>query len=117
MHLDAAPDRAVWFEGYVRTYLERDLQALSSIAALPDFRRLMRAACLRLGQLVNQTELGRDLGLAQPTVHRYLNLLETSYLLVRLPAYAVNRTKRLMKSPKLYWGDVGLVQAQLSLVG
>ncbi|MGH8566003.1 MAG: ATP-binding protein [Gammaproteobacteria bacterium] len=108
VHLTAAADRAVWFEGYVRTYLERDLQALSSIAALPDFRRLMRAACLRLGQLVNQTELGRDLGLAQPTVHRYLNLLEISYLLVRLPAYAVNRTKRLMKSPKLYWGDVGL---------
>ncbi len=108
VHLTAAADRAVWFEGYARTYLERDLQALSSIAALPDFRRLMRAACLRLGQLVNQTELGRDLGLAQPTVHRYLNLLETSYLLVRLPAYAVNRTKRLMKSPKLYWGDVGL---------
>jgi uncharacterized protein len=93
----------------VRTYLEGDLQALSSIAALPDFRRLMRAACLRLGQFVNQTELGRDLGLVQPTVHRYLNLLETSYLLlVRLPTYAVNRTKRLMKSPKLYWGDVGL---------
>ncbi|MDQ3775655.1 MAG: DUF4143 domain-containing protein [Pseudomonadota bacterium] len=82
----AAPDRVMWFEGYVRTYLERDLQALSSIAALPDFRRLMRAACLRLGQLVNQTELGRDLGVAQPTVYRYLNLLESSYLLVRLRA-------------------------------
>ncbi len=46
--------------------------------------------------------------MAQPTVHRYLNLLETSYLLVRVPAYSVNRTKRLLKSPKLYWGDVGL---------
>jgi hypothetical protein len=44
----------------------------------------------------------------QPTVHRYSNLLETSYLLVRLPAYAVNRTKRLIKSPKLYWGDTGV---------
>lgn len=101
-------DRAVWFDGYVRTYLERDLQDLASIAALPDFRRLMRAACLRLGQLINQAELGRDAGLPQPTVHRWLNLLETSYLLVRLPAYAVNRTKRLIKSPKLYWGDAGV---------
>jgi len=81
---------------------------LSSIAALPDFRRLMRAACLRIGQLLNQTELGRDVALAQPTVHRYLNLLEASYLLVRLPAYSVNRTKRLIKSPKLYWGDTGV---------
>jgi hypothetical protein len=106
--LASVRERAIWFDGYVRTYLERDLQATASISALPDFRRLMRAACLRLGQLVNQTEMGRDVGLAQPTVHRWLNLLETSYLLVRLPAYATNRTKRLIKSPKLYWSDTGL---------
>ena len=108
VHLDAPAERAIWFDGYVRTYLERDLQALSSIAALPDFRRLMRAAALRLGALLNQTKVGRDIGLAQPTVHRWLNLLETSYLLVRIPAYSVNRTKRLIKSPKLYWSDTGL---------
>jgi predicted AAA+ superfamily ATPase len=101
-------ERAIWFDGYVRTYLERDLQDLASISALPDFRRLMRAACLRMGQLVNQTEIGRDAALPQPTVHRWLNLLETSYLLVRLPAYAVNRTKRLIKAPKAYWSDTGL---------
>jgi uncharacterized protein len=100
--------RAIWFEGYERTYLERDLQDLAAISALPDFRRLMRAACLRLGQLLNQTELGRDVTLPQPTVHRWLNLLEASYQLIRLPAYAVNRTKRLIKTPKLYWGDTGV---------
>lgn len=108
LQLETDHDRAIWHEGYVSTYLERDLQKISSIAALPGFRRLMRAACLRLGQLVNQTELARDVEMPQPTVHRYLNLLETSYLLVRLPAYAVNRTKRLIKSPKLYWGDTGV---------
>ena len=108
LHLKSGRERAVWFDGYVRTYLERDLQGLSSISALPDFRRVMRAACLRMGQLLNQAELGRDVALPQPTVHRYLNLLETSYLLVRLPAYAVNRTKRLIKSPKVYWGDTGV---------
>jgi len=103
-----AAQRRIWFDGYVRTYLERDLQNLASISGLPDFRRLMRAACLRLGQLVNQTELGRDIRLTQPTVHRWLNLLEASHLLVRLPSYAVNRTKRLIKAPKLYWADTGL---------
>ena len=108
LELTKPADRAIWFDGYVRTYLERDLQDLATISALPDFRRLMRAACLRLGRLVNQTELGRDVALAQPTVHRWLNLLETSYLLVRLPAYAVNRTKRLIKAPKMYWGDTGI---------
>ncbi len=48
----------------------RDLQDLATISSLPDFRRLMQAACLRLGQLLNQTELGRDVALPQPTVHR-----------------------------------------------
>jgi len=100
--------RATWFAGYTQTYLERDIQELSTIAALPDLRRVMRAICLRLGQLVNQSELGRDVATPQPTIHRWLNLLETSYQLVRLPAYAVNRTKRLIKSPKLYWADTGL---------
>ena len=108
VHLRTPEERAIWYAGYVQTYLERDLQVLSSIAALPDFRRLMRAACLRLGSPVNQSDLGRDIGLPQPTVHRYLNLLETSYVLVRVPAYSVNRTKRLIKSPKLYWSDTGL---------
>jgi uncharacterized protein len=101
-------DRALWFSGYVQTYLERDLQALRAVENLADFRRLMRAACLRIGNLVNQTELGRDVGIAQPQVHRFLNLMEASYQAVRLSAYAVNRTRRLIKAPKLYWSDTGL---------
>ena len=108
LRLGTSSERDIWFDGYVRTYLERDLSDISSVTALHDFRRLMQMICLRIGQLVNQTELGRDAALTQPTVHRYLNLLETSYMLVRLPAYTVNRTKRLIKSPKAYWGDTGL---------
>ena len=108
LELRTARQRLIWFEGYVRTYLERDLLELSTISALPDFRRLMRASALRIGSVVNQTELGRDLAMSQPTIGRYLNLLETSYLVVRVSAYAVNRTKRLIKSPKLYWGDTGI---------
>lgn len=108
VHHRSKKARARWFDGYVRTYLERDVLSLRSIERLPEFRRLMRAACLRIGQLLNQTELGRDVGLPQPTVSRYLNLLETSYQLVRLEPFSVNRTKRLIKSPKLYWSDTGL---------
>ena len=103
-----ADARRIWFSGYTQTYLERDVQDVSSVTNLPDLRRLMRATCLRIGQLVNQAELGRDIALPQPTVHRWLNLLETSYQVVRLQAYAVNRTKRLIKTPKLYWSDPGL---------
>ena len=100
--------RSLWFDGYLRTYLERDLQAMASVGNLVDFRRLMRATCLRLGNVVNQAELGRDTRIPRATVQRYLNLLETSYQLVRLEPYATNRTKRLVKSPKLYWSDAAL---------
>ena len=107
-HLANAEDRSLWFSGYVQTYLERDLQSLRAVENLADFRRLMRAACLRIGNIINQTELGRDVGIAQPQVHRFLNLMETSYQAVRLAPYSVNRTHRLIKAPKLYWSDTAL---------
>ena len=83
---------------------------MAAIGNLVDFRRLMRAACLRLGTTVNQTELGRDTRIPRATVQRYLDLLETSYQLVRLEPYSVNRTKRLVKTPKLYWSDPALAR-------
>jgi predicted AAA+ superfamily ATPase len=100
--------RSVWFDGYIRTYLERDLQDLASISSLVDFRRLMKVAAHRIGQMTNQTEIARDAGVPQATAHRWLNLLETSFQIIRIPAYAANRTKRLIKTPKLYFGDLGL---------
>ncbi len=100
--------RDLWLDGYIQTYLERDLRQLSNVVSLIDFRRLMRAACLRLGNLLNQSKLGRDVGLAQSSVHGYLSLLEASYQLLRLPPYSVNRTKRLVKTPKLFWADAAL---------
>lgn len=108
VELETSSARAAWFESYVRTYLERDLRDLTNVQNLPDFRRLMRAASLRLGGLLNQSELARDVGLPSSTVQRYLGLLETSHLLVRLEPYSVNRSKRLIKAPKLYWADTGL---------
>lgn len=97
-----------WWDGYVSTYLERDLRQISQIEALVDFRRVMELLALRTGQLVNQSDLARDAGLSQPTVHRYLNLLETTHLFERVPAYTMNRTTRLLKSPKAFWNDCGL---------
>jgi hypothetical protein len=106
--LQSSHARTTWFDGYTATYLERDVRQLSAIDHLADMRRLMSALCLRLGGLLNQAEVGRDLGVPSSTVQRYLNLLEVSYQLVRVPAYSVNRTKRLMKSAKVYWSDTGL---------
>lgn len=101
-------ERALWFSGYVQTYLERDLPTLRGVENLATFRHVMRATCLRIGGLLNQAELARDVGTSQPQVHRFLNVLEASFLAIRLPAYAVNRTKRLIKAPKLYWCDAAL---------
>lgn len=97
-----------WWRGYVGTYIERDLRSLSQVSALTDYRRVMELAALRTGQMANQTEIARDAAISQPSVHRYLNLLEASYLLGRLPAFAAGKTARLVKSPKLFWADPAL---------
>lgn len=101
--------RWLWFDGYARSYLERDIQEISEISSLSDFRRVMKIASLRIGNLINQTEIGRDSGIPQSTVHRYLNILETTYQIFRLQPFSRNRTKRLIKTPKLYWIDTGLL--------
>lgn len=97
-----------WWGSYVTTYAERDLRQLSQIESLPDFARLMRALALRSGALLNQSEVARDLRLQQPTISRHINLLETSYLIRRVPALRPSRTSRLIKSPKIYYFDPGL---------
>lgn len=101
-------DAARWWDGYVATYLERDLRQLSQVESLPDFRRVMEALSLRQGGLLNRSEVARDTTVAQATAHRFVSLLQASLLVTLLPAYAVNRTKRLIKSPKAYFFDPGL---------
>ena len=97
-----------WWEGYVRTYLERDLRDISHISYLPDFRKLMRLCALRISNIFKQSEVARDLGLPQTTVSRYLNLLEVSCLLIKLPSFTRNLAKRIIKSPKIFFIDPGL---------
>jgi predicted AAA+ superfamily ATPase len=106
LHDDQA--RSLWFDGYVATYLERDLRDLQAVSNLQDFQALMQASALRIGNLLNHAELARDVRMPSSTVQQYMNLLETSFQITRLPAFASNRTKRLIKTPKLYWNDVGL---------
>lgn len=107
LRLDAA-ERAQWFASYISTYLERDLRNLSVVELLGDFRQTMKALALRAGNPVNQSGIARDLGVEQRNISRWIALLETTWLISRLPAYSVNRTSRLMKRPKLYWADSAL---------
>jgi uncharacterized protein len=106
--LEDAKSVDLWFSGYVQTYLERDLRDIQQISSLPDFRRLMRLTANRVGRLFNQSEVARDAALSQPTTHRYLNLLEASYQIERLPIYSTNPNAPLIKSKKLFWKDSGL---------
>lgn len=108
LNLNSSEAWTRWWEGYVATYLERDLRQMAQIDALLDFRRVMELAALRSAQLINQSEISRDAGLSQPTTHRYLNLLETTHLFERLPAYTANHTTRLLKAPKAFFNDPAL---------
>lgn len=108
MNLTSSRDVLLWWEGYVKTYLERDLRELSQIESLIDFRRVMESLALRTGNILNQTEVARDTGVSQPTVYRYIKLLEVSNIIKKVPAYYSNRTKRITKSPKLFFIDAGL---------
>jgi predicted AAA+ superfamily ATPase len=105
-----APDQdpSLWFRGFEQTYLERDVRSLAQVADLIAFRRLMQMAALRTGQILKQSEIGRDAGLNSMTAGRYLDLLETSFAITRLPPFLKNKASRLIKSPKLFFTDPGL---------
>ncbi len=98
----------LWFDGYVKTYLERDLRQLSQIESLIDFRRLMQLLALRTGNILKQSDLVKDSQLSPATVSRYVKLLEVSNIIERVPSYFNNKGKRLIKSPKIFYIDPGL---------
>jgi uncharacterized protein len=101
-------EEAVWLDGYIDTFIDRDVRDLAQIARPLDLRRLMRAACASIGQVENQASWVQLTGMKRSTVSRYLDLLEMSFHLIRIPAYSVNRKKRLARSPKIYWGDTAM---------
>lgn len=106
--------RDAWFDAYVTTLLYRDVQELSSVTGLTDFPRLLRLLATRAGNLANVAELGRTIGLPTSTLHRYLALLEALFLLNFQPPWHGNLTKRLVKAPKLYLNDTGLLSFLLA---
>lgn len=98
-----------WFANYVNTYIERDVRQLLAVRDLSQFQRFLRMCAARSGQLLNLTALGADCGISAVTVQEWLSVLEASYLIVRLQPYHRNFGKRLVKTPKLYFLDTGLM--------
>lgn len=98
-----------WFANYVSTYLERDVRQLIAVRDLSQFQRFVRMCAARSGQLLNLAALGADCGISAVTAREWLSVLEASYLVTRLAPYHRNFGKRLVKTPKLYFLDAGLM--------
>ncbi len=106
--LNKAVDRQLWCGSYVTTYLERDVRSLSGVGDLNQFGRFLRLCASRTGQILNLSEMARDIGVSVPTAKRWLSLLETGYQVLLLYPYYRNIGKRLIKAPKLYFTDTAL---------
>ncbi|MEM8893463.1 MAG: ATP-binding protein [Bacteroidota bacterium] len=104
-----------FFEDYINTYVERDLKRILDIANLVDYRRLLSLLALRSGQLLNYSDLAKDLSVAVNTVKSWVQALEIAGLIFLLPPYHSNLGKRLIKSPKVYFCDNGLLCSLLNI--
>ena len=98
-----------WFANYVATYLERDVRQLIAVRNLTQFQRFVKMCAARSGQMLNLAALGADCGISAVTAREWLSVLESNYLVIRLMPHHNNFGKRLVKTPKLYFLDVGLM--------
>ena len=103
------PDRdaSLWHASYIQTYLERDVRTLRQVGDLTQYQSFLRVLAARSAQLVNLTDVSRDLGVAVNTIKAWLSVLEATYQVIVLRPYFANVGKRLVKTPKVYFTDVG----------
>ena len=99
----------MFFRNYYSTYMERDVRQIKQITDLPKFQHLMRLVAGRVGSECNASALANETGISSPTVKSWLGVMQTSYLLTVLPPYYQNISKRLIKTPKVYFIDTGLL--------
>jgi len=106
---DTLMQPALWMRGYLNTYLERDIEGHFGVQRLSDFVRFLELLALRAGQLLNISELARDARVSDVTARDWLSLLERSYIISLVRPWHSNHSKRLVKMPKLYFLDTGLL--------
>jgi hypothetical protein len=100
--------RELWFASYLQTYIERDVRLITNVRDLAGFRRFLSLLASRHGQMLNRSDLAAPLGVTVPTISEWLRVLEITSQIILVPPYFENFGKRLVKSPKVYWGDSGL---------
>jgi len=98
-----------WFESYIQNYVERDVRALSNIENLKDFQKFINLLAAKTGQEFNATSFANDLGVNYKTIQSWLSILEASYIVFSIEPYFHNLGKRIVKRPKVYFWDTGLV--------
>jgi predicted AAA+ superfamily ATPase len=108
MCLEPEMDRDLFYGSYVQTYLQRDVKALVQVGNELAFLKFLRACAARTGSLLNLADIGRDAGISHNTAKHWLSVLESSGLVYLLEPFHANPTKRLVKTPKLYFTDTGL---------
>lgn len=104
-----------WYSDYIRTYVERDIRQLSQVTDLNLFQKFTQLCAARVGQVLNLTSLGNECGVSDATVKKWLSLLEASYIIFLLYPHHKNFSKRIVKSPKIYFYDTGLACALLKI--
>lgn len=104
----SADDRSLWFDNYIETFVRRDLGDLARVDDQPAFMRLVRLVALRTGGLINFADLASDAGLPRTTVQRWISHLEAAYFCTMVPPFFVSKSKRLIKTSKIYALDSGL---------
>ncbi|MBI4656227.1 MAG: ATP-binding protein [Elusimicrobia bacterium] len=110
-----AVDRQLWCGSYISTYLERDVRNLAHIGDFQQFETFLKVCASLTGQILNMSDISRDLGVSVPTIKRWLSVLETGYQIYLLYPYYRNVGKRFVKSPKLYFTDTGLAAYLLGI--
>jgi hypothetical protein len=108
-------EASTFYMNYFETYVQRDLRQLSQIDDLHLFEKFVRVLATRIGQLLNYNSMANDIGVSQPTIRKWISLLEASYIAFLLPPFFRNIGKRLIKTPKVYFYDVGLAAYLLGI--
>jgi len=112
---EAGIDPAFYYPNYIQSYIERDVRQLINIGDVGAFRTFLELSAGRIGQLYNQTNIGNEADLDHKTVNRWFSMLETSFIAFKLRPYFQNYNKRILKTPKLYFYDTGVVCALLGI--
>ena len=102
-------NKSLWFSSYLSTYLEKDVRLHNNIGDLRDFQRLINLLAANVSQQLNLSTLARDIGVAVSTVSRWVSILEASYIIFLVQPFYKNYGKRIVKAPKVYFYDTGLV--------